>query len=434
LFIGLLVLYFRLFLTENLGKDFDIFKDHLYRISEEIAAQINKLYPDRAKITAYLNEVSARENMKITVYDVDGNKLTGADRRKGYGLNIELKSFTVVGRKVIYVIELLYPFSIKNLGELNSVKKIRDAAFLLFTLFIVLLIFYLHFSLAGPLAVLNRGLATVEYRNAGFVIPGKIRKRNDELGDLTRKFEEMQQRLSASYREQTEMIASISHDLKTPLTSITGFIERLLNQNVTRERQTEYYRIIYQKARDINELIAEFNDYVTSNFKSSAAGGQDAVKLKEFFETVGAEYRAELKSKGIEFEWFYDTGAPQTGGDEYYLEIDRQRIRRVFANLVSNSLKHANPLRKISFACRVTKHQAIFSVEDDGPGVPPEELEVIFAKFYRVDKSRSREKGGSGLGLAICRNIIENHGGTIRAYLTKTGGLGISFSLPAIKF
>jgi signal transduction histidine kinase len=235
-------LYFRLFLIENLGKDFDIFKDHLYRISEEIAAKINMLYPDRAKITAYLDDVSARENMKITVYDVDGNKLMGMDRRKGYGLNIELKSFTVVGRKVIYVIELLYPFSVKNLGELNSVRQIRDAAFLLFMIFIILLIFYLHFSLVRPLTVLNRGLETIKYRDTSFVIPVKTRKRNDELGDLTRKFEEMQQRLAASYREQTEMIASISHDLKTPLTSITGFIERLLHQNVAGERQTAVIR------------------------------------------------------------------------------------------------------------------------------------------------------------------------------------------------
>ncbi len=419
---------------ENLGKDFDVFKDHLYRISEEISVEINTLYPDRAEIAAYLNEVTARENMRITLYDVDGNKLTGADHRKGYGLNIELKSFTVVGRKVIYVIELLYPFSIKNLGELNSIKRIRDAAFLLVTLFIVLLILYLHFSMVRPLTILNRGLETVEYRNTCLMMPLVTRKRNDELGELTRKFEEMQQRLTASYREQTEMIASISHDLKTPLTSIAGFIERLLRQDLTREKQFEYYRIIDQKAKDINELVAEFNDYVTSNCENNAAGGKGTVNLKEFFEAVCAEYTAELTSRKIRFDWTYYAKESRTGGEEYYLNIDIQRLRRVFANLVGNSLQHADTLHKISFQCSVAQNMATFSVEDDGPGVPPDELEIIFTKFYRIDKSRSREKGGSGLGLAICKNIIENHGGAIRAYLLETGGLGISFSLPAVRF
>jgi signal transduction histidine kinase len=181
-------------------------------------------------------------------------------------------------------------------------------------------------------------------------------------------------------------------------------------------------------------LIAEFTDYVTSNFENSTTGSKDVVNLKEFFETVSAEYLVELKSKGIDFKWSYDARALQAAEGDYYLEVDMQRIRRVFANLVSNSLKHANTLRQISFQCLVVKNQVTFSVEDDGPGVPPDELEVIFAKFYRVDKSRSREKGGSGLGLAICKNIIENHGGTIRAYLTEAGGLGIAFSLPAVKF
>jgi signal transduction histidine kinase len=425
LFILLLILYYRLFLMENLGKDFDVFKDHLYQISEEIAAKINDYYPDQQKITGYLEEVSARKNAKITVYDVDGNKITGADHWKGYGLSLELKNFTVVGPKVIYVVELVYPFSIENLGELNSFKKIRDAALVLLALLIILLMVYLHFSLVRPLTLLNRGLAAIDYRNTGFAIPARMDKKRDELGDLARKFEAMQQRLAASYRQQTEMVASISHDLKTPLTSIIGFLERLMSLKISEERQAEYHRIIDQKARDIQELLTEFNDFVTSDLEESN-GSREVVNLKEFFEMISAEYTAELAGKGIDLRWIDESG---TGGG-FFLEIDTQKIRRVFANLVGNSLKYADKLSKLTFTCAVRKNQAIFSVEDDGPGVPSGELAAIFEKFYRVDKSRSREKGGSGLGLAICQRIIENYGGSIRAYLPNDGGLGISFSLP----
>lgn len=433
IFIIVLALYYRLFLMDNLSRDYELFfKDHLYQITDEISDRLKKDYPDRDKIAKYLDEVSARQNTKITIYDVAGNKYAGADRRQGYGPNLELKSFTVVGRDTIYVVELAYPFTMDNIGELNSYQKVRDMGQILLLIMLILLMIYLHFSLVRPLVILNRGLESFDYRilnhERASNIPARIIKRHDELGDLARKFEAMQERLSASYREQTEMIASISHDLKTPLTSIIGFLERLLGGNLPEERQAEYHRIIYQKARDINELITEFSLFVLSDIGNSIPGNRDIVNLGEFFEALCAEYMAELNEKGLNFLCHNETGT-----DELWLEMDIQSIRRVFANLVSNSLKYAERLTQISFTCKVHENSAIFTVEDDGPGVPHEELAAIFDKFYRIEKSRSREKGGSGLGLAICRRIVENHGGRIWAYLPGKGGFGISFTLPLKK-
>jgi signal transduction histidine kinase len=294
---------------------------------------------------------------------------------------------------------------------------------------LVLLMIYLHFSLVRPLMILNRGLESVDYRSPakkhGDLIPARFYKRHDELGDLARKFGAMQQRLSASYREQTDMMASISHDLKTPLTSIMGFLERLMSQKLPDERQAEYHRIIYQKAKDINELITEFSMYVTSDMGSNISGSREIVNLEEFFEALCGEYTTELKAKGLDCICRIETSQ-----DDLWLEMDIQNIRRVFANLVSNSLKYAERLTKISFCCKIKDNSAIFTVEDDGPGVPAGELAAIFGKFYRVDKSRSREKGGSGLGLAICQRIIESHSGQIWAHLPEQGGFGISFTLP----
>ncbi|MGE5582245.1 MAG: sensor histidine kinase [Bacillota bacterium] len=426
MFIILLTIYYQLFLKENLGRDFDIFKDHLFQISEEATARIKSCYPNQERITAHLAKIADRKNVKITVYDVDGNKICGVDRRKGYGLNLELKSFTVVGRNVIYIVELVYPFSIENLGELNSIRKIRDAALIFMLLLIILLIIYLHFSLIRPLSLLNQGLESVDYRSGGVPEALVKNRRRDELGDLAKKFQAMQQRLNASYRQQTEMIASISHDLKTPLTSIIGFLERLTSRKISAEREEEYHRIIYQKATDIQELISEFNDFVTSDFDDNS-GNKTVVSLKDFFSEISVEYSAELAAKGVKFD------SVSEAKDGLFLEIDLQKIRRVFANLVNNSLKHAEGLTKITFKCLVRKNEALFMLEDDGPGVPAAELKAIFDRFYRVEKSRSREKGGSGLGLAICQRIIVNHGGAIQAYLPKDRGFGVSFSLPLQK-
>ncbi len=423
LFVSILTLYYRLFLLDNLGRDFDVFKDHLYGITEEISARIKLYYPDRHKIAAYLEQVSLRKDVKITLYDVDGNKISVADRRKSRGLSLELKSFTAVSRDVIYIVELTAPFSVGSFGKLNSIHRIGWVALALLIVFIGLLIVYLHYSLVRPLTSLNRGLEKVNYRYSSTPPAVENLKRKDELGELTRKFAAMQQRLAVSYQQQNEMIASISHDLKTPLTSIIGFLERLISRKIPDQKQAEYHRIIFQKAQDIQELITEFNDYALSDLEETASG-KVTVSLEEFINELAGEYQFELEGKNIAFNSSFDVGK------ERYLEINPQKIRRVFANLVNNSLKHAANLQTITMKCVIDNGYACFALEDDGSGVPAQELASIFEKFYRIDKSRSRSKGGSGLGLAICQKIVESHGGSIQAYLTPQGGMGITFSLP----
>ncbi len=426
LLILLLILYYRLFLMDNLGRDFDVFKDHLYEINEVISARIKEYYPDRHKIAAYLDKESLRRDLKITVYDVDGNRIWVADQRKSLGLSLELKSFTVVSRDAIYVVELTVPFSVGSFSRLNSIRKIGMLALILIFIFSGLLIIYLHFSLVRPLTSLNHGLERVNYRNSLGPVKLGSEKRLDELGDLTRKFSEMQQRLAASHRQQNEMIASISHDLKTPLTSIVGFLERLLSRKLPEDRQAEYHRIIFQKARDIQKLIEEFNDYALSDL-NEMNGDKEDVNLEKLCEELADEYRCELEAENINFNCQFDLEK------NLWVNIDRRKIRRVFANLINNSLKHGINLHKINMQCMSKDGYAWFTVEDDGSGVPEQELASIFDKFYRLDKSRSRAKGGSGLGLAICQRIIENHGGSIRAYSNSQGGLGIGFSLPLKK-
>lgn len=424
IFLLLLVIYYRLFLRENQERDFDVFNDHLFEINDDISDRIKEYYPDRHKIAEYIEEASARHDLKITVYDVDGNKIWDADRRRRRGLSLELKSFIVVSRDAIYVVELTLPFTSRNLVQLDSTREIGLVALILLFVGIGLLIIYLHFSLVRPLTSLNRGLETVNFNNASAKVDLEVLKRRDELGDLTAKFTEMRQRLAASYRQQNEMIASISHDLKTPLTSIIGFVERLISRKLSAAKEAEYHEIIFQKAQDIQELIMEFNEYALSDIDAMKSEKKEEVKVVDFFRELTDEYRCELEGKQIAFNSSYDNE------NDSRMEIDRQKIRRVFANLVNNSLKHAANLRSIEIKCTVRNGYAWFSVEDDGSGVPEQELGSIFEKFYRLDKSRSRSKGGSGLGLAICQRIVESHGGSIEAYLNSQGGLGVRFSLP----
>lgn len=426
IFLLLLVIYYRLFLRDNQERDFDVFNDHLFEINDDISDRIKEYYPDRHKIAEYIEEASARHDLKITVYDVDGNKIWEADRRRRHGLSLELKSFTVVSRDAIYVVELTLPFSSRNLVQLDSTRKIGLVALILLFLGIGLLIIYLHFSLVRPLTSLNRGLETVNFNNAPDQANLEVLKRRDELGDLTGKFTEMRQRLAASYRQQNEMIASISHDLKTPLTSIMGFLERLISRKLPADKEAEYHRIIFQKARDIQELIDEFTEYVLSGIDANNIEKEE-VAVADFLSELAVEYRCELEAKNIGFNCLINID------NERRIKIDRRQIRRVFANLVNNALKHATNLSKIEMTGAVRDGYVWFTVEDDGSGVPEQELALLFEKFYRLDKSRSRAKGGSGLGLAICQRIVESYGGSIEAYINGQGGLGVRFSLPLKK-
>ncbi|MBA4493892.1 sensor histidine kinase [Paenactinomyces guangxiensis] len=116
-----------------------------------------------------------------------------------------------------------------------------------------------------------------------------------------------------------------------------------------------------------------------------------------------------------------------------FIAIDQKKIHRVFANIMRNAIEYVEPPLKVHMSFTADKKYVHFCMGDNGPGIPENELSQIFQSFYRIDKSRSRDKGGSGLGLAICKSIIEAHGGQIQAYNSVSGGLGIKFSLPKVK-
>lgn len=372
-----------------------------------------------------MEAVSKKEHLKLSLFDIAGRRIFTADWRGHSGLNIELKTFIVTGNQEIYVLEFVYPFALETLGHSDAFKALRNFSLLLLALVISFLIYYLHRSMAKPLTALHRNLEKVNYRHTPSSKQA-FNNRKDEIGDLSRKYEEMLQRLEASYAQQIEMIASISHDLKTPLTSVLGYIERLQNsKSLTEEKRGEYLSIIQHKAQDIKDLLEEFTEFAYSDLPDSL---KTSININAFFETIINEYHDELSTHGIHLQAISETPPEVT------VLMDEAKIRRVIANLVQNALKYADGLTKITMACQAKTDHIVISVEDDGIGVPPEFLDDIFQKFYRLDKARSRQKGGCGLGLAICKNIIENHGGKILASPGTEGrGLKITFILPKEK-
>jgi signal transduction histidine kinase len=242
--------------------------------------------------------------------------------------------------------------------------------------------------------------------------------RKDEIGLLQNRFVMLTDAIEKEKQKQHLIIASISHDIKTPLTSVMGFTERLKKNMLPADKYEQYVDIIYNKSASINNLIEEFDEYL--NLHTQSGLKQQRISVEKFCAILKSDYDVELRERGVAFS--ISVSCPNE-----ILFVDISKLRRVFGNIISNSLKHFS-LKEPSIAvfCSKQGDSVIFSVEDNGTGVSTEEMQQIFDPFYTSDKSRSV----AGLGLSICKEIVEACGGKIWAENNESRGTTRKISLP----
>ncbi|MBP3039279.1 HAMP domain-containing histidine kinase [Bacillaceae bacterium Marseille-Q3522] len=303
----------------------------------------------------------------------------------------------------------------------------RTLAFIMIAVILIFFAFctYLHYLITKPIQNLNKRLRNIKYLSPFH--PIKL-NRKDEIGELYKHVSDMQERLRQSDQEQFDMVAAITHDIKTPLTSVIGFIELLqTKKSLSENDKKDYLKLIEKKSRDITDLINEFSAF-TKNEILLPTITFHSVRIKDFFENIAVEYEAELS--GLDYNLFSEHSF--TANEFFY--INDVMLRRVFANLFSNAVRYGNVENLKVFMSGYTKGDyAIFVIEDNGIGVGKQDLPFLFQKFFTVDKSRQSKEGGTGLGLASCKSIIERHGGEISAFPSTKAGLGIKFSIPIEK-
>lgn len=253
-----------------------------------------------------------------------------------------------------------------------------------------------------------------------------------EIAELINAFNQMSTRLMASeemkLRYETnrkELIANISHDLKTPITAINGFTDGILQHVAnTPEKQEAYVRIIQQNARYMNRLIDDLVlysklDLHKLNFERASLpfGGY----ISELF----SELKLENEENGVSMT--FNNRLPS----DVVLNFDSRHFTRAVRNIVSNALTHGHSeTPEICFDLQSTSDAVRLCIQDNGPGIPPEQLSQIFERFFRADSARSAATGGSGLGLAIAREIVQAHNGTITAENRPPQGARICITLP----
>ncbi|MBP5494233.1 MAG: HAMP domain-containing histidine kinase [Lachnospiraceae bacterium] len=287
---------------------------------------------------------------------------------------------------------------------------------------------WLMYGFIKPINQLKKALHNIEN---GDYDTSLIKPKQAEFEGLFKDFESMRIKLkenrdrrNLAEKQNKELIANITHDLKTPITSIRGYVEGIMDGVAdTDEKMDRYIKTIYNKANALNALINELTGYskidareITYNF--------GRISVDEYFGDCASEMIFDLQEQGVKF--VYDNRVKKSTA----VLADPVQLSKVIHNIISNSVKYKSPERSvIRMRIKDMGEYIQVDVRDNGMGIPKEDTEKIFDRFFRSDVSRNSDKGGNGIGLSIAKKIIEDHGGRIWATVDGSVGLTIHFTL-----
>ena len=337
-----------------------------------------------------------------------------------YGL-----SHTKLAQQVKDSTEVVYDISV---GEsANSQTQVRlIAKDVLFTATVILVFtalsigLWIYRSIATPLVKLKKATQNIKEGNLDFVLEVEG---DDEFSELCRDFEEMRKRLKESAEEKVlldkenkELISNISHDLKTPITAVKGYVEGIMDGVAdTPEKMDRYVKTIYNKTNEMDHLINELTFYSKID-TNRIPYTFSKLNVEDYFSDCAEEVGLELETRGIELVYanYVESGVQ--------VIADGEQIRRVIHNIISNAIKYMDkPKGIIQIRVKDVGDFIQVEIEDNGKGIAAKDLPSIFDRFYRTDVSRNSSKGVSGIGLSIVKKILEDHGGKVWA----TSRLGI---------
>ena len=319
--------------------------------------------------------------------------------------------------------QMVYDISLAQSSS-NQVKLMAKDMILTATIILVFTALsvgvWIYRSIAVPLVKLKKATKNIKEGNLDFVLEVEG---NDEFSQLCQDFEEMRKRLKESTeekilmdKENKELISNISHDLKTPITAVKGYVEGIMDGVAdTPEKMDRYVRTIYNKTNEMDHLINELTFYSKID-TNRIPYTFSKLNVEDYFSDCAEELGLEMETRGIELVYanYVEKGVQ--------VIADGEQIRRVIHNIVSNAIKYMEkPRGIIQLRVKDVGDFIQVEIEDNGKGIAAKDLPYIFDRFYRTDVSRNSSKGGSGIGLSIVKKIMEDHGGKVWA----TSRLGI---------
>ena len=376
----------------------------LSKIDEFKVSVSNELRKDYSNIDELINNLDEYSKEKDINYNlVDSKDKVIKDSEKGLSF---FTSFIEVDNELYYI-----EFTSNNIKDINNL--IKEAS--VFQI-IVFLIIYLFVFIAARLTIIKPTECIInDIKNYKFGKKIERKPIRGELGLIQNEFVSLTERLDLEKKEQHRIISSISHDIKTPLTSIIGYGD-LIKEEDDLKVIKKHNNKITDKALNIKEILSTFDDYLV-NYENAP------LKLNKFIisdlvDKINNDYKLDLENNNIKLEVI-------TKLNDEVIYIDGLKLKRIFSNLISNSIRYITSNGKITIEILKDDKDYIFKIKDNGKGVDKAILDKLFDPFYTTDKSRKI----SGLGLSICKEFVELHGGTIKANNLKKG-FEIEFTIP----
>ncbi|WWR15811.1 HAMP domain-containing sensor histidine kinase [Lachnospiraceae bacterium JLR.KK008] len=315
---------------------------------------------------------------------------------------------------------------INNMSSKSFLTDMMIAIALILIFTAAMLTRWIHKSVFQPVRNLNIAMQKIAEGNLDYSLSTEEK---GEFGDLFRNYEDMRLRLKESIEEQVmgerhnkELISNISHDLKTPITAIKGYVEGLMDGVAdTPEKMKKYIQTVYNKANDMDRLINELTFYSGIN-SNRIPYNFHRINVNEYFRDCVEEVGFDLESEHIQLN-YSNLVNPSTR-----IIADPEQLKRVINNIISNSVKYMDKPQGVIDIRILDEIDSIrVEIEDNGKGIAAKDLSNIFERFYRTDASRNSSKGGSGIGLSIVKKIVEDHGGYIWATSKENEGTCLHF-------
>lgn len=403
---GLLFSYYSFYLSDRMITDLTEAKNQNYNSLYAIAKTIDgKNLDDSIKvIKSYTKENGGYVTLKDSKKNVIYTNKKESDK---------LFSSTII----IYINDNEYELTYSRISMLPGMKLIRNFIvyeIILVSTSVIIAFFVSSKKLIDPIETITKDINDYKYGKRPYK-----RKMPKKMQRIQNTFVDMVDSLEIEKDYQNQIIASISHDIKTPLTSVIGYADRLKNKNLTEDKKIKYIDKIYNKAFLIKEILEEFDDYQSCNLKETLKF--DNISIKELCNNIKKDFEEELNDKKIVLEI-------TSNCDDKVISVDVVKLRRVFSNIITNSVTHFKGKQGvINVVISYKRNFFKFEVADNGGGIAnASDIKRIFEPLYTTDPSRKIP----GLGLSICKQIVSAHDGRIYAENNDIGGLSIIFILP----
>jgi signal transduction histidine kinase len=302
----------------------------------------------------------------------------------------------------------------------KSIKRMFMLAGLITTVVTTCFLIILSNKFSSPLRSMNS--VAMEYAKGNFDKKVKV-KSNDEIGQLGDTLNHMAKELASLDLMRKEFVANVSHDMRSPLTSINGFIGAMLDGTIPEHDQNRYLHLMKDETERLIKLVNDLLDIARIEAGQVSIYPQN-YNVSEQIRSLIAKLEPQLLKQGLEIE--LETNDEK----DIYVFADKDRIDQVLGNLIQNAINFSPLKGLVTIRLSSSVKEVVISIEDHGPGIPKEELNYIWDRFFKVDKARS-QKVGTGIGLSIVKHIVDLHGGAKIEVISEVGkGTVFTVTLP----